>query len=249
MGERTSYAPGTFSWVDLATSDPDGAKAFYGALFGWEAEDTDAGGGMTYTMLRLGGHDVAGLSAAGPDRPTAWSSYVTVDDADAVARRVADAGGQVVAPPFDVVDVGRMAVVADPVGAVLSLWEARGHAGAGLVNAPGALSWNDLVAPDPAPAQPFYGDLFGWEFEDVGGGAYWIVRNRGATNGGMMPLEGAHPAWLPYFAVEDLDATVARVGELGGTTLARSAVPAGRIATVRDPAGAVFAMFEGPLDP
>ena len=249
MGERTSYAPGTFSWVDLTTPDPAGAKAFYGALFGWEAQDTDAGGGMTYTMLRLGGRDVAALSEAGPGRPTAWSCYVTVESVDAAADRVPAVGGTVVAPPFDVLDAGRMAVVADPVGAVVSLWEARGHAGAGLVNAPGALSWNDLVAPDPAPAQLFYAELLGWEYEEVAEGVYWIIRNRGATNGGMMRLDDAHPAWLAYFAVEDLDAALARIGELGGGTLAQSTVPAGRIATVRDPAGAVFAVFEGPLDP
>ena len=248
MGERTSYAPGTFSWVDLATSDPDGAKAFYGALFGWESEDMDAGGGMTYTMLRLDGHDVGGLSAAGPDRPTAWSSYVTVEDVDATAGRAGELGGTVLAPPFDVLDVGRMAVVADPVGAALCLWEARGHIGAGVVNVPGALAWNDLLAPDPAPAQPFYAALLGWEFEQVGGGAYWIIRNRGRTNGGMLRLPDAYPAWVPYFASDDLDATAARATELGGSVLTRMEVPAGRVASVRDPAGAVFSVFEGPLD-
>lgn len=262
MGERTSYAPGTFSWVDLATTDPAGAKAFYGRLFGWEAEDLPAGEGMTYTMLRLDRADVAAM-AEQPEHersqgiPPRWNCYVTVDDADAVAARAAELGGTVVAPPFDVLDAGRMAVVADPEGAMLCLWQPRGHIGAGVVNAPGALTWNDLLTTDPEAAARFYGELFGWTVSRVAPGQpYWTIDNRGTSNGGIMeqPPEmrqaGVPPVWNAYFAVEDLDATLATAREAGGAVVfGPMAVPAGRFAGVRDPQGAVFSLIDGELDP
>jgi len=255
MGERTSYEPGTFSWVDLGTTDAAAAKRFYGELFGWEAIDMPAGEGRTYTMFRLGGQDVAGgyeqdeqERAAGV--PPHWSSYVTVEDVGAAAGAVPDAGGVVVAPPFDVLDSGRMAVVQDPAGAVLSLWEPREHIGARLVNVPGALTWNDLAAPDPAIARPFYERLLGWTFEEIpDAGGYTTIRNRGQLNGGAMPAPGAPPAWVPYFATEDADAALARVEALGGRRLnGPMDVPGGRIVVVADPQGAVFALFSGELD-
>jgi predicted enzyme related to lactoylglutathione lyase len=262
MGERTSYAPGTFSWVDLATTDPAAAKAFYGRLFGWEAEDMPAGEGMTYTMLRLGGADVAGLSEQ-PEHersqgvPPHWNCYVTVDDADAVAARAAELGGTVLAPPFDVLDSGRMAVVADPQGAVLCLWQARAQIGAKVVNVPGALTWNDLITTDPEAAARFYGDLFGWTIGRVAPGEpYWTIDNRGTANGGVMeqPPElrqaGVPPVWNAYFAVEDLDAALATAQEAGGAVVfGPMEVPSGRFAVVRDPQGAVFSLVAGQLDP
>jgi predicted enzyme related to lactoylglutathione lyase len=264
MGERTTYAPGTFSWVDLGTTDVAAAKAFYGGLFGWDAEDVPAPD-ATYTMFRLDGANVAGAFAQGPEEaavgvPPNWLSHVTVPDADEAAARAAELGGTVVAPGvLEIPDSGRMAIVLDPVGAALSLWEPRRHAGAQRVNEPGCLCWNDLVCPDPAAVAPFYRALLDWTVEDVGGwrdeesaaGLYWTITTAdGTANGGLLRLPGAPPAWVPYFAVEELDDAVARTQQLGGGVVVEPReVPAGRFATVRDPQGAVFSLFAGELDP
>src|SRR3954452_19454349 len=147
MGERDSYAPGTFCWIDLATSDAAAPTAFYTALFGWEPQEpiAEAHG---YTMLQLDGRDVAALYEQGEAErsagvPPHWSSYVSVIDVDETAARVEGLGGKLLPGPYDVFDSGGMAVIADPTGALLSLWQANRHAGAGLVNDPGCLTWND----------------------------------------------------------------------------------------------------------
>jgi uncharacterized protein len=159
----------------------------------------------------------------------------------------------VVADAFDVFDSGRMAVIQDPQGAFLGLWQARDHIGAKLVNAPGATSWNDVVTPDPAASAAFYGELFGWRIAEIEGaeGQYWSIHNGEQANGGLMAAQpGQPPVWNVYFAVDDLDAALATVGEGGGAVVVEPMeVPAGRFAFVRDPQGAHFAMFTGQLDP
>jgi predicted enzyme related to lactoylglutathione lyase len=162
----------------------------------------------------------------------------------------------VLAGPYDVAQAGRMAVIADPHGAALALWQPRDRAGAEVVNEPGALSWNDLLTTDVDAAAAFYRDLLGWEVEQIPGAPYWTIRNRGASNGGMMPMPdepraaGAPPAWNVYFAVADLDAALRTVQELGGALVAGPMeVPAGRFAVLRDPQGAVFSLVAGRLDP
>jgi uncharacterized protein len=255
MGERTSYTPGTFNWVDLNTDDQDGAKAFYGALFGWQYEDIPIGEGMVYSMAKVDGHSVAALGPVqGEGMPPHWNCYVSVDDADASAARAAELGATLVAEPFDVFEAGRMAAFADPQGAVLSVWQPKENIGAGLVNAPGALSWNDLLSPDVEASAAFYRALFGWEITEVegSGGQYWSITNDGRQNGGMMPLPpGGHPAWNLYFACEDTDATIAQAGELGGETVMGPVdVPNGsRFAILRDPRNAVFSVASGQMDP
>jgi uncharacterized protein len=252
MGERTSHPHGTFSWVDLATTDPEGAKAFYGRLFGWEGDDMPAGEGITYTMFRLGPHYVAAVSdqreeerAAGV--PPHWSSYVTVDDLDAVAARVPELGGTLIAPPFDVLDAGRMAIVADPAGAVLSLWEPRNHIGAQLVNDPGSLTMNSLATPDPQGAKEFYEALLGWTFELAP--EFSQIRNRGRLNAGMREDREMQPHWLAIFTVTEVDAAAETVRDAGGRVLVEPMeIPAGRFAVFADPAGAAFAVFEGEVD-
>src|SRR3954452_22960245 len=145
MGERTSYAPGTFSWVDLSTTDVEGAKTFYAGLFGWEPQDMPAGEDATYTMFARDGRHVAGMWALDDEQreqgvPPFWLSYVTVEDVDATAARAAELGGRVLAGPFEVLDAGRMAVLQDVQGGVLAVWRARRHVGAGVVNVHGALT-------------------------------------------------------------------------------------------------------------
>lgn len=253
MGERTSHPHGTFSWVDLATTDPEGAKAFYGRLFGWEGEDMPAGEGMTYTMFRLGGRYVSAVSgqveherAAGI--PPHWNSYVTVDDADAVAGRVPELGGTVLAAPFDVFDSGRMAVLQDPTGAVVSLWQPGNHIGAQLVNDPGALTMNSLATPDPERAREFYEALLGWTFAELDP-EYTQIKVGDRLNAGMRPETEMPPHWLPFFTVEDADAAAAMVRDGGGHVLVEpQEIPAGRFAVFADPAGAAFAIFEGEVD-
>jgi hypothetical protein len=259
MGKRTSYAPGTFSWVDLATTDAAAATAFYGELFGWEPADTPAGEGRTYTMLRLDGDDVGALFEMGPEMrargvPPTWTSYVTVEDANAVAARTRELGGAVHAEPFDVMQAGRMALLEDPAGAMFAVWQPREHAGAGRVNDPGCLCINELATTNIETAARFYGDLFGWETEpiDTGGGPqYAAVRNGGNLNANVSVAEGgAPPHWRPYFTVLSIDDAVGKILGGGGQVLAGPIdIPAGRIAVALDPQGAVFALFEGEVDP
>jgi uncharacterized protein len=253
MGERESYAPGAFCWVDLATTDAEGAKAFYGRLFGWVGEDMPAGDSATYTMLRLRGLDVAALYEQGQDErdagiPPHWSSYVSVVDVDEVAARVEGLGGRLLTGPFDVFDSGRMAVVQDPTGAMVSLWQAGRHIGARLVNDPGCLTWNDLATPDPAAAGAFYRELLGWEMAEQAPG-YATISNEGAPNGGIRRDTDLPPHWLPYFTTESVEQTAAAAREAGGQVLAEGMeVPAGRIGVMLDPQGAPFAVFEGEVD-
>jgi uncharacterized protein len=251
MGERTSYAPGTFSWVDLATSDADGAKVFYGALLGWEFEDMPVPDAPPYSMATIGGRRVAALYPKRDEsQPPAWLSYVTFEDTDATAERARELGATLISEPFEVLEAGRMAVLQDPAGAVFAIWQPRATIGAELVNDAGAFGLNQLNSSDPQAARSFYAELFGWAFSDVsaGGQAYWGIENGGRLNGGMMPADGPS-TWLVYFTSADIDASVARVGELGGRVLVGPVpVPGGRIAAAVDPQGAAFALLEGRVD-
>jgi uncharacterized protein len=255
MGERTSHTPGTFSWADLSTTDTDAAKAFYTGLFGWDYDDQPMpGDGGDYTMLTRDGRSVAALFAAREGMPTFWNSYVTVEGADSAAARARDVGGTLMSEVFDVMDAGRMAVIQDPTGAVLSVWEPRDSIGATWVNSPGAITLNQLNTTDPAAAERFYTDLFGWRIDQVEGGdqPYWGIYNGDRLNGGMMGLPAASPApphWLVYFGSEDVDADAGRVGELGGQVMVPPLdVPGGRIAVAQDPQGAVFGLLAGRFD-
>ncbi len=261
MGKRTHYEPGTFCWTDLATTDPEEAKAFYGGLFGWEAVDTPAGEAGTYTMLFLDGDDVCALYELEPERqemgiPSHWISYVGVESADAVVERARELGGGASGGAFDVMEAGRTAVIQDPAGAVLAAWEPKAHAGARRVNDVGCMTWNELQSREPEEAATFYAELFGLETEPQeveGKVAYVTIQNAGFPNGGIMPMTGAHgdaaPHWLPYFAVASCDAAVETARELGGKVLAGPIdVGAGRIAVLTDPQGAAFALFEGETD-
>ena len=255
MGERESHAPGTFSWADLSTTDQDAAKAFYGELFGWEAVDLPIGDGSVYSMMRLDGRDVAAISTQPAAQreagvPPLWSSYVTVESADAAAERAAELGGTVHAGPFDVFDAGRMAVVQDPQGAFFMVWEPRENNGAGLVNAPGALSWNELSCADIDAAAAFYSDLLGWTTSQMEGSPepYLIIKNGERSNGGMRPpaAPGLPPYWLVYFGVDGLDEALELVAERGGHVHAGPIdIGVARIGVVADPQGATFALYDG----
>jgi predicted enzyme related to lactoylglutathione lyase len=254
MGERTTHPPGTFSWTDLATSDPDDAKRFYTGLFGWEFEDQPVPGNSVYTMLRKDGKEVAALFQAREGMPTFWGSYVTVESADSAASKAADLGATLIMEPFDVTDAGRMATIQDPTGAIFSVWQPHGSIGATLVNVPGALTLNQLATPDPETAERFYTELFGWRTEQMSGGdsPYWGIYLGDRVNGGMMPIApegGVPPHWLSYFGSADVDADAGRAGELGGqVTFPPTDVPGGRITVIQDSQGAMFGLFAGRFD-
>jgi uncharacterized protein len=237
-----------------------GATTFYSALFGWEPDERPVGDGITYTMMRLDGRDVCGLSRmsdamAASGAPPSWTSYVSVESADAAAARAESLGGTAMAPAFDVLDAGRMALLRDPQGAVFAVWEPRSHIGAGVVNEPGSLTLNQLNTSDTAGAARFYGELFGWEVSQVATEptAYWGIHNAGALNGGMMALDPSAPApphWLPYFTAADLDEALFSIGASGGQVmLGPMTIESGQIAVARDPQGAYFALFAGRVDP
>jgi uncharacterized protein len=242
MGRRTRYEPGTFSWVDLATTDPGGAAAFYGGLLGWEL----GGDGV----FRLDGSAVAGLAPAGAVQSagTAWRSHVTVADAEAAAARARGLGLTVVEGPAT-----GAALVRDPQGALLALSQPGERIGADRVNDAGCLVMNELVTADPDAAMRAYAALFGWTFDTSGAadGGPVMVLNRGRENAAI--LTGVGPAhWRPCFTVADLEAAAARVRELGGELLAEPALfPDGHggTAVARDPQGAEFSLFAGETEP
>jgi predicted enzyme related to lactoylglutathione lyase len=250
MPQRTSYAPGTFSWADLATSDPDAAKVFYTSLFGWETQDNPIPDGGVYTMLLKGGKPVAALSQLQAEgQPVVWNSYVTVASADDAAAAARDGGATLISEPFDVMDVGRMAVFMDPVGAVLCVWEPGTSIGAELVNEPGALTINQLNTGDPVGSQEFYSGVFGWRFEQVTDDevSFWAIYNGDRLNGGMMLQEPA--AWLVYFGSESADDDAGRIVELGGQVVVPpTPVPSGKFLVAQDPQGAFFALSSGEFD-
>jgi uncharacterized protein len=266
MGKRSSHAPGTFSWADLATGDPGRAKEFYAGLFGWDYSELDAGGGATYIEASVGGDAVAGLyeqaeGQAAEGAPASWRSYVTVESSEATAWRADELGGDVRTDPHDVGDAGRMAVLADPTGAIFGIWEPRESIGAHRVNDPGCMTWNELSTTEPGTAIDFYSSLFGWRIQplDTGGGPpYWSIGHEGAAsgrNGSMRELseaegsQGVPPNWMPYFTVESAAATSKRAASAGGSVIAAPLdIPTGRIAVLRDPEGAALGIFEGDVD-
>lgn len=250
MQKVKQYPEATFSWLDLATNDDEASKSFYTQLFGWDAVDTPMPQGGVYTMLQQNGEDVAGLSQQElPDgHPPYWSSYVSVTDVEASTQKAQTVGATVEAPPFDVMDSGRMSVLRDPTGAFVCLWQAKEHIGASLVNIPNTLCWNELYTRDPEKAAVFYQELFGWDVSegDGGGEPYWTFTNNGRPAAGMMRMDeswGDVPAyWGIYFAVEDCAASVAKAKELGGTVMSDPIdVPGtGTFAILMDPHGANF---------
>jgi predicted enzyme related to lactoylglutathione lyase len=255
MSERTSYQPGTPCWIDLGTPDQDAAAEFYSGLFGWsvvEDENAEQTGGYRVATLKdkaVGG--VMKLMQEG--QPPAWSTYVSVEDADATVAKAKAAGGSVVVDAMDVLDYGRMAFLADPSGAVFGLWQPGRNIGAGLVNEPGAFAWNELETRDPDAAKAFYGAVFGWEFEDhdMGQmGTYTELKLGDSSIGGMANISGRVPDevpahWMVYFAVEDADAAAEQIEAGGGqVNFGPVDIPAGRFAMAADPWGAAFAVIK-----
>jgi uncharacterized protein len=257
-----SHVPGTFSWPELATTDQKAGVAFYTALFGWGVNEQPIGPTDVYAMFTLRGREVGAAASLRPEErqhsvPPHWNSYVTVENVDETARRAPELGGKILAPPFDVMDAGRMAVLQDPTGAVFQVWQPKRHIGARVLREPGALTWTELSTRDTKAAEKFYTQLVGWSAKVGGEGvsAYTEFTPKGASYpvAGMMDSAayGPHganvpPHWLPYFQVTDVDATANNAKVLGGRLFVPpSDIPnVGRFAVLQDPQGAVFAIFK-----
>ena len=271
MPERDGYPAGVPCWVDTSQPDPDAAAAFYRGLFGWELQDAmPPGAGARYFMARLRGGDVAAVSSQpeGSGPQATWNTYIWVDSADEAAAKARAAGGSVLGEPFDVMDSGRMAVLADPEGAVFMVWEARNHRGARIVNEHGALNFNNLNTRDVEAARGFYGAVFGWDTFSLPGGQAWAlpgygdyleqltpgIRKMSADFGvpgfenvvaAINPIAGSDsstPAhWGVTFGVDDADTAARKATELGGqVVVAPMDAPYSRLTVLRDPQGATF---------
>jgi uncharacterized protein len=248
-----TYAPGTPMWVDHTSPDVQASARFYGQLFGWQAQDMGEEAGH-YTMFTYNGKMVAATTPPmSPNSPPAWSTYIATANVEDTAKKVAEAGGQTLVPPMQVMDQGSMAVFMDPTGAVFSAWQPAAHKGAELVNAPVSFSWNELATRDLEAAKTFYSKVFGWGVKSnpmPGGGEYveWQVAGRsvgGAQAMGSMYPPQVPPHWLVYFSVLNTDDTLKRAQELGGNVIAPAMdIPQGRMAVLTDPQGASFAVIQ-----
>jgi predicted enzyme related to lactoylglutathione lyase len=254
MPERSSYEPGTPSWVDLSAPDVEGAKRFYTELFGWDHEDAgppeETGG---YGFFMQGGKRIAGVGPVqGESQPPMWSTYIATDDVDAAAQRAKNAGAELIVEPMDVMDAGRMAFVMHPAAGAFGIWQAGRHTGAELVNEPVSLTWNELLSRDPGGAKDFLRTVFGIEpdDQDYQGMTYTMLNVNGNGVGGLMAMPEQMPAqmpsyWQSYFAVADADAAVAKAQELGATVIMEpmDAPGIGRMAALTDPQGAGFSVI------
>jgi predicted enzyme related to lactoylglutathione lyase len=259
VAEFTSHTPGTFSWPELATTDQKGAVAFYRALFGWDLNEQPMGPTETYSMFQLRGKEVGAAYTMRPEEkqtgaPPHWNNYVTVKNVDEAVKKAEGLGAKVFAPPFDVMDAGRMAVLQDPTGAVFQVWTANRSIGARILNEPGALCWTELTTTDTKAAETFYTQLFGWTPKHSAAGApmeYTEFSVGGTPLIGMMAKPPDMPAhipsyWMPYFQVTNVDASASKGKELGGKVMVGpNDIPdAGRFAILTDPQGAMFAIFQ-----
>ncbi|MEO7571821.1 MAG: VOC family protein [Acidimicrobiales bacterium] len=270
MSERDGYIPGVPCWVDTNQTDPAKAAEFYGGLFGWELEESmPEGAPGSYLAARIRGGDVAAVASLREGSPAAvWNTYIWVDDADAAAKQVVEAGGSVLLEPYDVPGAGRMAVLADTEGAVFSVWQAREHRGSNVVNEHGAVNFNGLATRDVAAAERFYGGVFGWKQLELPGSPMWMLPGYGdhleeATPGlkaqsaemgapdgfvdvvaQLTPIaegDDTPPHWNVTFATDDVEATAAVATELGAAVLVGPVdAPWVRMALIRDPQGATF---------
>jgi predicted enzyme related to lactoylglutathione lyase len=273
MPERDGYIPGVPCWIDTSQPDPEAAVDFYKGLFGWEFEDVmPPGAPGKYFSASIRGLDVAAVGSIpeGAPQMATWNTYVWVDSADETAAKVGAAGGNVVMEPFDVMSAGRMAVFADPEGAVFSVWQPNEHRGARIVNEHGSLNFNDLHTRDPEAAKSFYGSVFGWETLSMDGGFQaWTLpgyaehlekgdpglRERMAEAGApegfadvvasIVPIPDDQPDtpahWGVTFAVDDADAIAGKASELGGKVILPPVdAPWVRLTVIADPQGAIF---------
>jgi len=247
--------PGNFCWMELGTNNQPAAKKFYCSLFGWNTNDQDLGPMGEYTIFQKNGKDAsAGYTLQAKEVeagvPPHWMVYVAVTSADESAAKAAALGATVLAPPFNVMEHGRMSVIKDPQGAIFTIWQPLNHNGIGIRDEHGTFCWADISTPDQQASAKFYGDLFGWTFEP-GNNGYIHIKNGEQMIGGIQPVAArnpnAPPHWLIYYWVDDVDAVAANAASQGAqlymppTTMEN----VGRMSVIADPQGAVFAIFKG----
>ncbi len=244
-----SYTPGTFCWCEAYTNNQEAGKAFYAKVFGWTTSDSPSGPDSVYTSFFKGSGAVAGMSTLSAEQiaagaPPHWGLYISVESVDDSTAKAQSLGATVLAPAFDIMDVGRMSVLQDPCGAVFSLWQKGLHFGADIIDEPGAFCWYELAVKDTNVAKEFYTQLFGWTPQDRPGYTEWFLGEERV--GGMMSIPDVPPNWMPYVMVSDCDATAAAAQEAGGTLLLGpgAAGDMGRFCILLDPQGACFAIFQ-----
>ena len=251
------HAPGSFCWIELNTTDQKAAKTFYSKLFGWEPDDSPIGPDAFYTTFKLGGRSAAaGYTMNAEQRaqgvPSHWGIYMEVQNADDAAAKAKQLGGNVIAPAFDVMDYGRMAVLQDPTGAYFCVWQPMTHHGIQIAHVNGTLCWADLSTDDPKRAEDFYGGLLGWTFmrDEKDPSGYVHIKHGEHPIGGIPPgthrKPGVPPHWLAYFQVDDVDAVAKNAAAMNAKLLLppMSMAGVGRMAVIADPQGAVFAVFK-----
>lgn len=260
MTEKKTYQQGEFCWFELATTDPASVKDFYTGLFGWTTrEDPIPESDIVYTTFQQNGKSIAACVAQQPQEreqgiPPHWNNYIAVGNVDEIVPKAEELGAKVIAPPFDVMEMGRMAVITDPTGAVISLWQDANMSGAELINEPGTRVWSELTTPDMDGAVTFYTELLGYtvETQDMPNGPYATLSLGDTQWAGIMnppPESGMPPVWGIYFGVDDADAVVAKANELGGQQVFETMdIPeVGRLAWITDPTGATFGILQASI--
>ncbi|CAM4014644.1 VOC family protein [Streptomyces albus] len=261
----TNFVPGTPNWLDLGAPDVDAAVAFYTSVFDWDFRSAGPEGGGYGFFLR----DGKTVAAVGPlmeeGAAASWTPYFHTRDADATRAAVERAGGSVRAEPMDVFTAGRLAQFTDPTGAGFAVWQPGDTVGLDVVMEPETLCWTELYTTDAAAAKEFYAAVFSWSYQDMPMGddvVYTVFSAPGGGvpddpgQGGIMQLAqqnrdaGSGSEWHPYFATEDCDATCTRATGAGAKMLMppTDAPGVGRLAMLKDPAGAPFALIKGDPD-
>ena len=255
MAAIRKYEPGEFCWTDLGAKDVAGAKKFYQGLFGWKSVDFPMGpGDEKYSMMRIGGKDVCAIYPIPAQQkkaktPPFWLPYIAVTSVDAAAEKAKAAGGKIHMKPMDVMDQGRVAIIADPTGGGVALWQARAHRGAALTDKPGTVTWHDLNTSKPAAAGNFYTKVFGWKLvdQDFDGNKYHLLTLKGEGVCGIWPEPSKKlpPSWITHWKVVDCAKTVAKAKRLGGKVVMGPIGVAGmgHFAIVKDPQGAAFGVI------
>jgi len=257
MANIETHAPGSFCWFELATTDQNAAKKFYTSLFGWAVDDSPIGPDDFYSMFKLDGRNTGAAYTMRKEQraqgvPPNWMLYISVADADQAVSKAAQLGATVLAPAFDVLDVGRMAVIQDPTGAIFSVWQPRKHQGVTIGGVDNTVCWADLSTTDPERASNFYSALFGWEMmkDPKDSSGYIHIKNGEDFVGGIPPAEHrnpqAPPHWILYFQVASTEAATQKATQLGGKVLMppRMMENVGTWSIIADPQGAVFSLFK-----